>query len=63
MWAVSWAVPVICAQKCPHRRDPAYRVTLLPIRWAQVETALTFLIYLKQFVTLPIAELQRITGK
>ena len=24
-------------------QDPAYRATLLPIRWAQVETALTFL--------------------
>jgi hypothetical protein len=23
--------------------SPAYRATLLPIRWAQVETALTFL--------------------
>ena len=25
------------------RQDPAYRATLLPIRWAQVKTALTFL--------------------
>ena len=24
-------------------QDPAYRATLLPIRWAQVKTALTFL--------------------
>ena len=24
-------------------QDPAYRATLLPIRWAQVETALTLL--------------------
>ncbi len=25
------------------RQDPAYRATLLPIRWTQVKTALTFL--------------------
>ena len=25
------------------RQNPAYRATLLPIRWAQVKTALTFL--------------------
>ena len=25
------------------RQDPAYRATLLLIRWAQVKTALTFL--------------------
>jgi hypothetical protein len=42
------------AQRCGHlrgqsallsenRKPPAYRATFLPIRWAQVETALTFL--------------------
>ena len=33
----------------------AYRATLLPSRWAQLKTLITFLIYLKQFVTLPIS--------
>ena len=37
------------------RQDPAYRATLLPSRWAQLKTLITFLIYLKQFVTLPIS--------
>jgi len=32
---------------------PAYRATLLPIRWAQVKTALTFLYFPSQFVSEP----------
>jgi hypothetical protein len=31
----------------------AYRATLLPIRWAQVKTALTFLYFPSQFVSEP----------
>ena len=43
--------------------SPAYRATLLQHRWAEAKSPLTFLIYLKQFVTLPIASFPKFTGK
>jgi hypothetical protein len=42
---------------------PAYRATLLLIRRGGTKSPLTFLIYLKQFVTLPIASFPKFTGR
>jgi len=44
-------------------RCPAYRATLLLIRWAQVKTALTFLIYLTQLLSMPNSKIKIFTGK
>jgi hypothetical protein len=43
--------------------SPACRATLLQHRWAEAKSPLTFLIYLKQFVTLPIASFPKFTGR
>jgi hypothetical protein len=42
---------------------PAYRATLLSFRRGGTKSPLTFLIYLKQFVTLPIASFPKFTGR
>ena len=44
-------------------QDPAYRATLLLYRRGETKSPLTFLIYLKQFVTLPIASFPKFTGR
>jgi hypothetical protein len=43
--------------------SPAYRATLLSFRRGGTKSPLTFLIYLKQFVTLPIASFPKFTGR
>jgi len=45
------------------RQNPAYRATLLSFRRGGTKSPLTFLIYLKQFVTLPIASFPKFTGR
>jgi hypothetical protein len=45
------------------RLIPAYRATLLSFRRGGTKSPLTFLIYLKQFVTLPIASFPKFTGR
>ena len=42
---------------------PAYRATLLLYRRVETKSPLTFLIYLKQFVTIPIASFPKFTGR
>ena len=42
--------------------DSAYRPTLFKCWWEQGKTALTFLNYLKEFLTLPLTIFLKITG-
>ncbi len=44
-------------------QDPAYRATLLPIRWAEVKSPLTFLFQSVSGLTEPIPNFAKFSGR